>query len=199
MKKKIAITGGIGSGKSEAIKIIKSLGFPVFSCDEIYKEVIHSKEYIELIENNFPSCVKNGIIDKKELAAIIFDQSEKRNLLNSLAHPLIMKQLLNQMEQTSTVLVFAEVPLLFEGGLETLFDHIIIIRRSKTARIQSVIQRDNLTQEEIQKRIEAQFDYSEENLKNISTRNSVTIIPNEEDLLLFKEIIINEISKLEQS
>ena len=91
MKKKIAITGGIGSGKSEAIKIIKELGFPVFSCDEIYKEIIFSKEYVQRIEENFPTCVKNGIIDRKELSAIVFANREKRDLLNSLSHPLIME------------------------------------------------------------------------------------------------------------
>ena len=198
MKKKIAITGGIGSGKSEAIKIIKELGFPVFSCDEIYKEVILSKEYVQRIEENFPTCVKNGIIDRKELSTIIFNQREKLDLLNSLSHPLIMQKLLMEMEKTPQSLIFAEVPLLFENGFETMFDHIIVIQRSKNNRIQSLLQRDNLSEQEIQKRIAAQFDYSKENLEMIAKSHSVKIIKNEEDLSLFKKNIEKEIAKLEQ-
>ena len=49
MQKKIAITGGIGSGKSIALDFIRGLGYPVYSCDEIYKEVLLSKKYIEKI------------------------------------------------------------------------------------------------------------------------------------------------------
>ena len=198
MKKKIAITGGIGSGKSEAIKIIKELGFPVFSCDEIYKEIIFSKEYVQRIEENFPTCVKNGIIDRKELSAIVFANREKRDLLNSLSHPLIMEKLLTEMETVPEGLIFAEVPLLFENGFESMFDHIIVIKRSKNNRIQSVIKRNKLSEEELQKRMAAQFDYSKENLETISKSHSLKIIKNEEDLSLFKKSIVNEISNLEQ-
>ena len=199
MKKKIAITGGIGSGKSEAIKIIKELGFSVFSCDEIYKEVILSKEYVQEIEKNFPTCVKSGKIDRTELANIVFNQPEKRDLLNRIAHPLIMKELLSKMQQIPDDFIFAEVPLLFEGGYESLFDYIFIITRSKKERIHSVTKRDNLSKEEILKRIDSQFNYNEENLKEVTKRAGVQIISNAEDLVSFKEKIAKEISKLKQS
>ena len=198
MKKKIAITGGIGSGKSEAIKIIKELGFSVFSCDEIYKEVILSKEYVQEIEKNFPTCVKSGKIDRTELANIVFNQPEKRDLLNRIAHPLIMKELLSKMQQIPDDFIFAEVPLLFEGGYESLFDYIFIITRSKKERIQSVTKRDNLSKEEILKRMDSQFNYNEENLKEVTKRAGVQIISNAEDLVSFKEKITKEISKLKQ-
>ena len=198
MKKKIAITGGIGSGKSEAIKIIKELGFSVFSCDEIYKEVILSKEYVQEIEKNFPTCVKSGKIDRTELANIVFNQPEKRDLLNRIAHPLIMKELLSKMQQIPDDFIFAEVPLLFEGGYESLFDYIFIITRSKKERIQSVTKRDNLSKEEILKRMDSQFNYNEENLKEVTKHAGVQIISNAEDLVSFKEKITKEISKLKQ-
>ena len=74
-QKKIAITGGIGSGKSTVARIIKERGFPVFSCDEIYKDVIKSAEYIEKIAQIFPNAVKNNIIDRQTLAKIVFSDS----------------------------------------------------------------------------------------------------------------------------
>ena len=56
MTKKIAITGGIGSGKSFVTKILKEMGFPVFSCDKIYAEVVNSHSYIENVCKYFPSA-----------------------------------------------------------------------------------------------------------------------------------------------
>ena len=66
--KKIAITGGIGSGKSLVGSYLKKQGYPVFSCDEIYKEIFDTNEYVQLIERAFPSTVKDGKIDRKILS-----------------------------------------------------------------------------------------------------------------------------------
>ena len=65
MKKSIAITGGIGSGKSTLAQIITDAGYPVYSCDEIYQEIIKSEEYIQKIQAAFPTAVRNDTIDKK--------------------------------------------------------------------------------------------------------------------------------------
>ena len=72
MKKLIAITGGIGSGKSSAAQFLLEMGYPVFSCDEIYREVILSPDYIQKVTTLFPECIVEGSIDKKILARIVF-------------------------------------------------------------------------------------------------------------------------------
>ena len=159
MQKKVAITGGIGSGKSTVSEIIKKSGYPVFSCDEIYKEIIVSKEYIQKIQENFPTAVKNGLIDKQILSTLIFKDKMKRDMLNQIAHPLIMKRLFEEMELTNENLAFAEVPLLFEGNFENLFDAVIVVKRDLKSRINSVATRDNLTAIEVESRINAQFLY----------------------------------------
>ena len=130
-KIKVAITGGIGSGKSTALSYLKELGYPVFSCDEIYKEVISSKEYIDKIKEFFPEAVTHGCIERKILSEIVFNDPEKRALLNGISHPLIMQKLYEQMDTSENELVFAEVPLLFEGGFENEFDHVIVILRKE--------------------------------------------------------------------
>ena len=73
MGKKIAVTGGIGSGKSTVLTLLKNLGYPVFSCDEIYREITESQAYVKEIETLFPSCVENGTINRKALAEIVFN------------------------------------------------------------------------------------------------------------------------------
>ena len=169
-KIKVAITGGIGSGKSTALSYLKELGYPVFSCDEIYKEVISSKEYIDKIKEFFPEAVTHGCIERKILSEIVFNDPEKRALLNGISHPLIMQKLYEQMDTSENELVFAEVPLLFEGGFENEFDHVIVILRKEENRIQSVQERDGISKEKIKQRMQSQFDYfskeGEERLKN---------------------------------
>ena len=76
MVKKIAITGGIGSGKSLVLECIKELGYPVFSCDMIYKELLQTPKFARKIAELFPSCVKNNEIDRKELGNIVFNNKE---------------------------------------------------------------------------------------------------------------------------
>ncbi|MBQ8406227.1 MAG: dephospho-CoA kinase [Clostridia bacterium] len=159
-KAKIAITGGIGSGKSQAAKFIKALGFSVFSCDEIYKNVILSREYIEQVEKAFPESVVNKQIDRKILADIVFNDAQRRQTLNNIAHPLIMERLFRDMDDAPMELVFAEVPLLFEGNYQELFDFVIVIERDIAKRIESVKTRDGLSDEQILNRIQSQFDYS---------------------------------------
>ena len=168
MKKIIAITGGIGSGKSSAAKFLSEMGYPVFSCDEIYQEVILSLDYIEKVTNLFPECIVNGRIDKKILAQIVFSDKSKLTRLNGIAHPLIMEKLFEKMYNCNQELVFAEVPLLFEGNYEDKFDSVIVIMRNKEKRIQSIISRDGITREQALDRINAQFDYdnSNERFKN---------------------------------
>jgi dephospho-CoA kinase len=136
MLKKIAITGGIGSGKSLVLQCAKELGYPTFSCDEIYKNIMATQEYVEIIRKSFPTCVKNNIINKNLLADIVFNDEKALGKLNSVAHPLIMQTLHEEMEKLKEGIVFAEVPLLFEGNYENDFHETIYVKRNFEDRIQ---------------------------------------------------------------
>ena len=183
MKVKVAITGGIGSGKSLAAQYISEIGYPVFSCDQIYKEIIKSEEYIHLISRNFPACVTDNQIDRRALADIVFKDKTKLEILNRLAHPLIMNELRSRMESCSAKLVFAEVPLLFECGYENEFDFIIIIMRNLKARITDIARRDGISEDDIIARINNQFHYSEENISKHSTKAYILYNNDNEDRL----------------
>lgn len=159
MKKKIALTGGIGSGKSTVLTFLSERGFPTFSCDEIYKEIILTPTYIQKISKIFPGCVEGGKINRKILAQTVFTNPENLARLNAIVHPLIMDVLFNKMNACKKEIVFAEVPLLFEGNYEGLFDGVLVVLRDKEQRIQSIIQRDGLDREEALRRIAMQFDY----------------------------------------
>ena len=159
MKKKIAITGGIGSGKTTVVQILNEMGYTTFSCDGLYQEIIRRKSYVFEIEKRFPQAVVNGRIDRAKLAQIIFNDEGKRKELNQIAHPLIMQELLERMEKEKSDLVFAEVPLLFEGNFQNLFDAVIVVTRQREDRIASIIQRDGGTREDIVRKIDSQWNY----------------------------------------
>lgn len=161
MRKKIAVTGGIGSGKSTIVKILREMGYPVFSCDEIYADLRENAVYLQKLSETFPQAVVNGRLDKKRLSSIVFNDSKQRERLNDLSHPIIMQTLFDLMNSQSEPLVFAEVPLLFENGFEKDFNAVIVIRRNLNGRINAICQRDSLSRGEALQRIRAQFDYDD--------------------------------------
>lgn len=195
MGKKIAVTGGIGSGKSTVLTLLKNLGYPVFSCDEIYREITESQAYVKEIETLFPSCVENGKINRKALAEIVFNDEERRKQLNALAHPLIMKTLIERMECEPSF-SFAEVPLLWEGNYQDLFDYILVVTRKKGARIQAVIQRDGTTVEKVERRIVAQVDYDATDFLKKDNASKIRFIENNSSLQNLEEEIKKAINSI---
>lgn len=156
--KRIAVTGGIGSGKSAVLSMLKERGYPVFSCDGIYAELSGEEGYLSALAELFPGCVKEWGLDRAALSARVFSDESERKKLNALSHPLIMERLIARMRPFA--LSFAEVPLLFEEGYETLFDGTIVVLRERSARVRAVMERNGLSEEETLARIARQYDYS---------------------------------------
>ena len=158
MPNKIAVTGGIGSGKSAVCRILKERGYPVFSCDEINRTLLNEKSYLDGLCALFPACVKDGKLNKTALSALVFSDKEALKTLNAYAHPRISERLRRDMEGAEKT-CFAEVPLLFESGMTKQFDGAIVILRNKEERIRAVVARDGLTAEQAEARMKQQFDY----------------------------------------
>ena len=155
----VAITGGIGSGKTTVSKLIKECGFKVFSCDEIYKEISKTQNYLSELGKLFPFVIdEKGKLNREELAKTVFGNSENLKKLNALAHPMILSELNKRIEKEKGV-VFCEIPLLFECNLQEEFDYVLIVLRELSLRIESIIKRDSTTSEKVLKRIENQFNY----------------------------------------
>ena len=159
MPNKIAITGGIGSGKSAVCRILKERGYPVFSCDEINRTLLSEKSYLDGLCALFPACVKDGKLNKAALAALVFSDKEALETLNAYAHPRISERLQRDMDGAKKT-CFAEVPLLFESGMTKQFDGAIVVLRNKEERIRAVVARDGLTAERAEARMKQQFDYN---------------------------------------
>ena len=156
--KKIAVTGGIGSGKSYVLAYIRGKGYPVFSCDEISRALWREKDYRKELASLFPQCAEKGEIEKTKLTELVFSDPAALARLEAFSHPRIMSALLSRMEGEEVS--FAEVPLLFEGGYEHLFDIVLAVRRDETARMRAVMERDGLSEGEVRLRMSRQLNPS---------------------------------------
>ena len=121
---KIAVTGTIGSGKSEVCNYLRNKGYDVFDCDEENRKLLEKGEegYLKIREV-FSDCFDKEILDKKKLAAKVFADKNDKKKLEEIMHPLILKRLNERKDDP----LFAEVPLLFEAGWDKYFDHNILV------------------------------------------------------------------------
>jgi len=151
---KIAIIGGIGSGKSEAAKIIESFGNKVFDADKIYAEIMEDKSYIATIDKAFPGAVIDGKIDRKILGSIVFNDKQMLEKLNLIAHPLVKDRIdeLSNMFET----IYVEVPVFVGSILQDYFDKVILITSDTKYRIQRIIKRSGYDKEYAKKIILSQ-------------------------------------------
>lgn len=184
IKKFIAVTGGIGSGKSTLLGLFKAAGYPIFSADEIYAELLRNEQFVHLVSLSVgvePIKTENGLkLDREKIAEKVFSDGNLLKNLNEVTHGAIMTEMQNRAKREDKT-VFCEVPLLFEGSYEKLFDLIIVVRRSDEDRIKAVEIRDGKTKEKVKKIIENQFDYS----KIIEDGHTI-IVENDGDLSALK-------------
>ena len=139
---KVAVTGGIGAGKSEFMRAVKELGIRTYSADEINAELLRDKRYIEKLSEAFPLAVKDGKVDKSVLREEVFSNDKKRKTLNALAHPEIRRKI---EEITGDAVV--EVPLLFESGMTDLFDRVIVVTAGEDVRINRIVSTRNISKD----------------------------------------------------
>ncbi len=175
---KIAITGGIGSGKSTVANILKELGYQCFSADEIYNNLLKKESFVLELSKymDVSPIITDGkaTLNKKAISELVFADKNELKKLNEFTHPVIMNVLTDEMARLSDEkLVFAEVPLLFEEGYDKLFDYIFVINRDFGARLTDTMSRDGKSKEEVKRVINAQFDY-----KKIPHSNKIIVINN---------------------
>lgn len=192
----IAITGGIGSGKSTVLKIIKEAGERTFSCDEITGDLYKTHALKETLKKLFPSAVsgeKRLTVNKKRIAELCFNDDDNYKKLSDVVTAPVFNETMKRAKKSSAPRVFIEVPLLFEYGLQNYFDKTIIVMRDKKTRIESVKRRSNLDENGIINRINRQFDYDDANL------GDYIIINNDGDESALKKAVLYTLKVINNS
>ena len=176
----IGLTGGIGSGKSTVLELFKILGVKTYSADESAKKLVNTDPYlINLIKSSFGENIYDkGQLNSKKLSNIVFEDKEKLKLLNSIIHPAVAKDFKLFLNSNNEDYIVKEAAIIFETKSENNYDKIILIQSPLEIRIERVVNRDNISKEEVMKRINNQLD---ENLI-IDKCDYVIINENKEDL-----------------
>lgn len=151
---KYAIVGNIASGKSTVEEILRNKGYAVFDTDKIAHKILNSSSDVLTAFNDY-DILTDGKIDRIKLAKIVFSNPEEMKKLESIIHPQVKESILKIFNMDFDI-VFISVPQLFEAGFEDLFDKIIFITAKKETRLKRLMNRNNYTESEAVKRIEAQ-------------------------------------------
>ncbi len=148
---KIAITGNIAAGKTQVEKILANQ-FKVFDTDKIAHEKLN-----DLKEFYGYDVFTNGIVDRKKLGELVFNNPELKIKLENIIHPLVKEEVLKIFaENKDENIIFISVPLLFETDFYKLFDKILFVAADENIRLERLKKRNNISKEEALLRIRAQ-------------------------------------------
>jgi len=183
---KLGLTGNIAAGKSEVEKIFKNLEIPTISADNVVHEILNNNEEVKysIIKTfgKYDILTKNKL-DRKKLGKIVFSDINEKTQLEKIIHPVVIKEIFNffDREKNQNVVV-VDIPLLFEGNFEYLFDKILLIYADDKIRFNRIKKRNGFDDEHIEKIMKSQMN------QDIKKKKSDFVIINE-------DITIDELKK----
>jgi dephospho-CoA kinase len=190
----IGLTGGIGSGKSTVAKIFSQLGIPVLDADATAKILMNNDEEIKaaLIKTFGQDVFIDNQLNRQFLARLVFEDPFKLSQLNAIVHPAAIQYAKDWALKQTTPYVIKEAALFFESGSSEGIHKIIGVTAPKHIKIQRVMQRDQISREEVIKRMDHQLDDS------IKMKLCDWVIQNDEMHLLIPQVLAihQEISKM---
>jgi dephospho-CoA kinase len=150
----VGLTGGIGSGKSTAVKIFKELGIDSIDADDVAKNIIDSnknarKLFIEEFGDKY--ILKNHKINRDLLREDIFNDKSKIKKLESIIHPIVREEIFEFIKKSESIYTIIDVPLIFETKSEDFYNKIVVVDCDTNTQILRASQRDNKTEESILK------------------------------------------------
>jgi dephospho-CoA kinase len=158
------LTGGIGSGKTTVAQLLEEYGVPVVSADELSRIVVSrgSEGLADVVRTFGPEVLdERGDLDRRKMAAIVFQDPAQRRQLEAILHPRIrerFEQVLDALEKAGHEVAVYEVPLLFEKNLQGEMQAVILVTASEAVRTRRVQARDDVTETEVRARMAAQLD-----------------------------------------
>lgn len=155
----VALTGGIGSGKSTVANAFAALGVPLVDADVIARVVVEpGSPALSAIAQRFGPAVLNadGSLDRAALRARIFSDPEEKAWLNGLLHPLIKRQTEQQLRSARAPYVLWVVPLLIENNLQQRADRVLVVDVAREVQIARTLSRDGVSREQVENILAAQ-------------------------------------------
>jgi len=140
-----ALTGGIACGKSTVLAMLRETGALARSADDDAREAFDDPTVRSALEQAFPDAVAGGTLERSRVAAIVFSDPDRRKQLEGILHPEVRRRMRAAIDtaraNAATGILIYEVPLLFEGGLETWFDGVLVVESSLPVRLARLAER----------------------------------------------------------
>ena len=181
---RIGLTGGIGSGKTTVARIFELLGAPVYYADVEAKRIMNEDEVLKReIQKHFGEEAYNAReLNRDFLASKVFTDKNKLDLLNSLVHPVTLRDADEWFDRQTTPYAIKEAALIFEAGAKNL-DFVIGVSAPAELRIKRSMERDNVSREKVIERMDRQIDETEKmNLCDF-------VLKNDEQELLIPQVL----------
>lgn len=159
----IGLTGGIGAGKTEAGRVLESLGAVHVDADAISRSLTApAGEALPEIREAFGDGVFNvdGSLDRRALGAAVFENPGRRRTLEAILHPRVQRkslEMIDRAREDGAEAVVLDVPLLFETGMDAICDVTWVVEADPAERVRRIMARDGLTEAEIAARINNQM------------------------------------------
>lgn len=164
----IGLTGGIGTGKSTVSKMMRGHDWVIVDADVIARQVVEPHEpAFEAIVKAFGDDVvseETGTLDRETLGQLVFNDQEKRDLLNSIVHPAVREAMAMEAEEAKDYgaeVVVMDIPLLIESDLFHLVERTVLVYAPEELQIQRVMERNGLSEEDVRARLRAQLPIDE--------------------------------------
>lgn len=164
----IGLTGGIATGKSTVSALLRQAGFPIVDADIVAREVVEpGTPTLEKIKLAFgPGIIDNGVLDRRKLGQIVFEDGAQLKKLNDIMQPAIssaMADRINFWRLQNVPILVLDVPLLFERDYDKnkLVDKIIVVTASEEIQLSRLENRDQLSNMEARNRVKAQLPMSQ--------------------------------------
>jgi len=162
---RIGLTGSIACGKSTVSSHLRALGYFVSDADAIsHALTAPGGPALPALREAFGAGIFTGdVLNRQALGSLVFSDPSRRQMLNSILHPMIIGQIRRELEQNDAPgkLVFGDIPLLYECGMEHLFDQIWVVSAPRSVQIARLHERDGLSAQEAARRIDAQMPLEE--------------------------------------
>ncbi len=154
----IALTGGIGSGKSVVADLLRRMSIPVYDCDSRAKRLMDSSPEIHrrLVAEISPDVVTDGVIDRAGLGEIVFADAGKLAKLNEIVHGAVRNDIVEWVESLSASIAFVETAILYQSGLNQMVSQAWEVVAPEPLRIERVMRRNSMSAEQVRTRISSQ-------------------------------------------
>lgn len=148
----IGLTGGIGSGKSTVAKLFSERGIPIIDADIVAREVTQPNKpaFKEIALHFGDEILHNGSLDRGKLRKIIFENAKQRRWLEELLHPIIRKEMEQEIKSFNTPYCIAVIPLLLEVEFYFFINRILVVDTSPELQIKRIMSRDKTSKSEVE-------------------------------------------------